>query len=173
MKALVLAVAAVLVGQPLGAASRAAAADAGGAVQQLADQIGSVLPADGQVRIVVSDFDDGQGATNDLSRYLADLLIIQLGRTPRFLPIERRHLRVVLDQLALRSSDLRRLDDARRVASPFRADVVLLNWLVDAGAQVALDTRVLDVATGEILGFASAGVTKDARVQRMLETGRR
>jgi curli biogenesis system outer membrane secretion channel CsgG len=173
MGVLVLAAAAVLVGLPFGAASRASAADAGGAVAQLADQIGSVLPADGQVRIVVSDFDDGQGVTNDLSRYLADLLIIRLGRTPRFLPIERRHLRIVLDQLALRSSDLRRLGDARRVAGQFHADVLLLNGLADAGGQVALDTRVLDVATGETLGFASAGVTKDAQVQRMLETGRR
>ena len=119
----------------------------------------------------MSDFDDGQGATTDLSRYLADLLIIQLGRTPRFLPIERRHLRIILDQLALRSSDLRRLDAARQVASQFHADVVLLNGLADAGAQVAVDTRVLDVATGAMLGFASAGVTKDAKVQRMLETG--
>ena len=61
---------------------------------------------------------------------------------------------------------------ARQVASQFHAEVVLLNGLADAGAQVAVDTRVLDVATGAMLGFASAGVTKDAKVQRMLETGR-
>jgi curli biogenesis system outer membrane secretion channel CsgG len=164
--------AAVLAGILQGGAADAAAGDAAGAVARLAEQIGSLLPADGQVRIVVSDFDDRQGLTTDLSRYLADLLIIQLGRTPRFLPIERRHLRIILDQLALRSSDLRRLDEARRVASQFHADVVLLNGLADSGAQVAVDTRVLDVATGAMLGFASAGVTKDAKVQRMLETGR-
>ena len=168
----IMVLAAVLAGIIQGGAVDAAAADAASAVARLAEQIGSLLPADGQVRIVVSDFDDGQGATTDLSRYLADLLIIQLGRTPRFLPIERRHLRIILDQLALRSSDLRRLDEARHVASQFHADVVLLNGLADAGAQVAVDTRVLDVATGAMLGFASAGVTKDATVQRMLETGR-
>ena len=164
--------AAVVVGIIQGGAVDAAAGGAAGAVARLAEQIGSLLPADGQVRIVVSDFDDSQGVTTDLSRYLADLLIIQLGRTPRFLPIERRHLRIILDQLALRSSDLRRFDEARHVASQFHADVVLLNGLADAGAQVAVDTRVLDVATGAMLGFASAGVTKDAKVQRMLETGR-
>jgi len=168
----IMVLAAVLAGIIQGGAVDAAAADAASAVARLAEQIGSLLPADGQVRIVVSDFDDGQGATTDLSRYLADLLIIQLGRTPRFLPIERRHLRIILDQLALRSSDLRRLGEARQVASQFHADVVLLNGLADAGAQVAVDTRVLDVATGAMLGFASAGVTKDAKVQRMLETGR-
>ncbi|PYM82546.1 MAG: hypothetical protein DME09_13925 [Candidatus Rokuibacteriota bacterium] len=167
----IMVLAAVLAGIIQGGAVDAAAADAASAVARLAEQIGSLLPADGQVRIVVSDFDDGQGATTDLSRYLADLLIIQLGRTPRFLPIERRHLRIILDQLALRSSDLRRLGEARQVASQFHADVVLLNGLADAGAQVAVDTRVLDVATGAMLGFASAGVTKDAKVQRMLETG--
>jgi curli biogenesis system outer membrane secretion channel CsgG len=170
MRVTVLAVA--LAGIIHGGAVDAAGGDAASAVERLAAQIGSLLPADGQVRIVVSDFDDGQGVTTDLSRYLADLLIIRLGRTPRFLPIERRHLRIILDQLALRSSDLRRLDEARRVASQFHADVVLLNGLADAGAQVAVDTRVLDVATGAMLGFASAGVTKDAKVQRMLETGR-
>ncbi len=164
--------AAVLAGIIQGGAVDAAAGDAAGAVARLAEQIGSLLPADGQVRIVVSDFDDSQDVTTDLSRYLADLLIIRLGRTPRFLPIERRHLRIILDQLALRSSDLRRFDEARHVASQFHADVVLLNGLADAGAQVAVDTRVLDVATGAMLGFASAGVTKDAKVQRMLETGR-
>jgi curli biogenesis system outer membrane secretion channel CsgG len=164
--------AAVLAGIIQGGAVDAAAGDAAGAVAGLAEQIGSLLPANGQVRIVVSDFDDSQGVTTDLSRYLADLLIIQLGRTPRFLPIERRHLRIILDQLALRSSDLRRLDEATQVASQFHADVVLLNGLADVGAQVAVDTRVLDVATGAMLGFASAGVTKDAKVQRMLETGR-
>jgi len=170
MKVTVLA--AVLAGIIQGGVVDAAAGDAAGAVARLAEQIESLLPADGQVRIVVSDFDDSQGVTTDLSRYLADLLIIQLGRTPRFLPIERRHLRIILDQRALRSPDLRRLDEARQVASQFHADVVLLNGLADAGAQVAVDTRVLDVATGAMLGFASAGVTKDAKVQRMLEAGR-
>ncbi len=170
MKVTVLA--AVLAGIIQGGVVDAAAGDAAGAVARLAEQIESLLPADGQVRIVVSDFDDSQGVTTDLSRYLADLLIIQLGRTPRFLPIERRHLRIILDQRALRSPDLRRLDEARRVASQFHADVVLLNGLADAGAQIAVDTRVLDVATGAMLGFASAGVTKDAKVRRMLETGR-
>ena len=171
MKVGVLAVAA-LAGSILSGARLASAGNAGEAVVQLANQIGTALPVDGQVRIVVTDFDDSHGLTNDLSRYLADLLIIQLGRTPRFLPIERRHLRIVLVQFALRSSDLRRVDDARKVANQFHADVVLQNELTDADAQVALGTRILDVATGAMLGFASAGVTKDVKVQRMLETGR-
>ena len=71
----IMVLAAVLAGIIQGGAVDAAAADAASAVARLAEQIGSLLPADGQVRIVVSDFDDGQGATTDLSRYLADLLI--------------------------------------------------------------------------------------------------
>ena len=162
----------VVAGIIQGGAVDAAAGDAAGAVARLAEQIGSLLPADGQVRIVVSDFDDPRGVPNDLGRYLADLLIIRLGRTPRFLPIERRHLRIVLGQFSLTSPDLRQLDSARKVASQFHADVVLQNGITDSGAQVALDTRVLDVTTGAPLGFASAGITKDAKVERMLETGR-
>jgi hypothetical protein len=156
----------------LGQAVPVPAVDAAGAIVQLAEQISVVLPADGQVRIVVTDFDDPRGVPNDLGRYLADLLIIRLGRTPRFLPIERRHLRIVLGQFSLTSSDLRQLDSARKVASQFHADVVLQNGITDSGALVALDTRVLDVMTGAPLGFASAGITKDAKVERMLEAGR-
>ncbi len=150
----------------------APAGDTIGAVGQLADQISRVLPSGRQVRIIVTDFDDNHGVTSDYSRYLADLLITQLGRTPRLLPIERRHLRVVLGQFKLKGSELARPDDARRVASQFQADVLLLDGLTDLGAQVALDARVIDVATNDTLGFVSAGVTKDAKVQRMLETGR-
>lgn len=165
-------VTAILTAAVLGGAPPARAEDTVGAVTQLADQIVRVLPAEGQVRIIVTDFDDNHGVTTDYGRYLADLLIIQLGRTPRLLPIERRHLRIVLNQFDLRSSDLAKPDNARRVAKQFQADVVLVDGLTDLGAQVALDARVVDVATNEPLGFAGAGVAKDAKVQRMLETGR-
>lgn len=165
-------IAVILIVSVLGGAASARAQDTVGAVGQLADQIARVLPADGQVRIIVTDFDDAHGVTSDYSRYLADLLIVQLGRTPRLLPIERRHLRIVLGQLGLRSADLAHRDHAGKVASQFHADVLLLDGITDLGAQVALDAKVIDVTSGETLGFASAGVAKDARVQRMLETGR-
>jgi hypothetical protein len=165
-------VVAILTGVALGAGS-ASAQDARDAVSRLADQIIRVLPESGQVRIVVTDFDDAVGVTSDYGRYLTDLLIVQLGRTPRLLPIERRHLQVVLGQLDLRSADLRKPDNARRVASQFGASIVLVDGLADLGAQVALDARVIDLGTGETLGFASAGVVKDAKVQRMLDAGRR
>ncbi len=164
--------AAILIAAVLGAAASARAQDSIGAVGQLADQIARVLPADGQVRIIVTDFDDNHGVTSDYSRYLADLLILQLGRTPRLLPIERRHLRIVLGQFQLRGGDLAKRDNVRKVASQFHADVLLLDGLTELDAQVALDAKVIDVTSGDALGFASAGVAKDARVQRMLETGR-
>ena len=171
MRRIIIVAAAILTAVVLDDAVPALADDTMAAVGRLADQIIRVLPAAGQVRIIVTDFDD-KGVTNDYSRYLADLLITQLGRTPRLLPFERRHLRIVLDQFNLRSSDLARPDNARRVAGQFRADVLLVDGLTDLGAQVSLDARVTDVGTGENLGFASAGVAKDAKVQRMLEAGR-
>jgi len=148
------------------------AMDTEGAIDQLAAQVGQVMPDGRGVRVVVTDFTDGKGVTSDYGRRVAHLLILRLGFNPRLMPVEWNVLGLVLSELNLKRSDLATLENARRLAKQFGADVVVVGSLTDLGAQVALDTRVLDIASGETLGFASAAVAKDAKVTRMLETGR-
>lgn len=148
------------------------AMDTEGAVDQLAAQIGQVIPGGRAVRVVVTDFADGKGVTSDYGRRVAHLLILRLGFNPRLMPVEWNVLGLVLSELNLKRSDLATLEHARRLARQFGADVVVVGSLTDLGHQVSLETRAFDIATGETLGFASAGVTKDAKVIRLLEAGR-
>ena len=45
--------------------------------------------------------------------------------------------------------------------------------MTDLGNQITLEAKVVDILTSGTLGFASAEVTKDSKVTRMLEVGRR
>jgi hypothetical protein len=150
----------------------ALAMDTEGAVYQLATQVEQAMPDRQGIKIALTDFSDSQGVTSDYGRRVAHLLILRLGFNPRLMPIEWNVLGLVLSQLNLKRSDLAKLENARMLAKQFGADVVVVGSLTDLGDRVTLEARVTDIATGEALGFASAVVTKDAKVIRMLEAGR-
>ena len=142
------------------------------AANQLATQVAQAMPDGRGIKIAVTDFTDGRGVTSDYGRRVAHLLILRLGFNPRFMPIEWNVLGLVLSQLNLKRSDLAKLENARLLAKQFGADVVVVGSLEDRDDQIGLGARVIDIATGQTLGFASAGVTKDPKVIRLLEAGR-
>ncbi len=142
------------------------------AVDQLASQIAQVAPESTAVRIAITDFTDSHGVTSDFSRYVADRLIRRLALNPRLMVIERRLLGQVLQQLGLKRSDLARPEGARLLAKGYGVDLVVLASATELGDQISLDARVVDVLSGETIGYASANVTRDAKVGRMLEVGR-
>ena len=146
--------------------------DTEGAADQLATQIAQTMPDGRGIKIAVTDFTDDRGVTSDYGRRAAHLLILRLGFNPRLMPIEWNVLGLVLSQLNLKRSDLAKLENARLLAKQFGTDIVVVGSLADLGEQIALGARVLDVATGQTLGFASANVTKDSKVIRLLEAGR-
>ena len=166
------AVMAALVATTLGVTVPARATDTLEAVEQLATQIAAAAPDGKQVRIAVTDFADSQGVISDYSRYVADRLILRLARNQRLMAIERRFLGVVLEQLKLKRSDLAKPENARLLAKEFGADIVVLGSMTDLGNQITLEAKVVDILTNDTLGFASAEVTKDSKVTRMLEGGR-
>ena len=142
------------------------------AANQLATQVAQAMPDGRGIKIAVTDFTDGRGVTSDYGRRVAHLLILRLGFNPRLMPIEWNVLGLVLSQLNLKRSDLAKLENARLLAKQFGADVVVVGSLEDRDDQIGLGARVIDIATGQTLGFASAGVTKDPKVIRLLEAGR-
>ncbi len=154
-------------------ANTAGAMDTQGAVDQLATQVAQGMPEGQTLKIAVTDFTDGQGVTSDYGRRVAHLLILRLAADRTLMPIEWSVLGLVLSQLGLERSDLAKLENARLLAKQFGADVVVVGSLSDLGDHVTLEARAFDIATGRPLGLASAGVTKDAKVIRMLEAGRK
>jgi hypothetical protein len=86
--------------------------------------------------------------------------------------LERRFLGDLLRQLKLRRSDLAKPENAKLLAQGYGLDMVVVGTLTDFGTLVNLEARMIDVSSGETIGYASTNVSKDAKVTRMLEVGR-
>ena len=153
-------------------AESARAADTQTAVDQLATQITVALPEGRQVRIVVPPFADPQGGISDYGRLVADRLILKLALNSRLLVIERRTLGPVLAQLKLAPADLVKPENARLLVKQLGAEVIVLGSMTEFAGEINLQARIVEIVSGDTLGFAAAGATKDSKVTRMLETGR-
>lgn len=162
----------VLTGALLVSAVPAAAADAFAGVDDLAAQIERAVPGEQQYRVAVTEFQDREGVASDMSRFVADRLTLLLARNPRMMMLERRFLGDLLRQLKLRRSDLAKPANARLLAKGYGLDMVVVGTLTDFGTLVNLEARMIDVSSGETIGYVSTNVSKDAKVTRMLEVGR-
>jgi hypothetical protein len=165
-------VASVLTGVLVAAAGPAAAADAFSGVDDLAIQIERAVPGEQQYRVAVTEFQDPTGVASDMSRFVADRLTMLLARNPRMMLLERRFLGDLLRQLKLKRADLARPENAKLLAKGYGLDMVVVGTLTDFGTLVNLEARMIDVSSGETVGYASTNVAKDAKVTRMLEIGR-
>jgi hypothetical protein len=156
----------------LTAARPAHAVDTAAAIDDLAGQITRVAPQTRQIRIGVTDFVDQQGVISDYSRYVSDRLSLRLATDPRIMTLDRGIVGQILRQLKLKRIDLVTPEKAKLLAKGSGLDIVVVGGLTEIGDLINLEGRVIDVGTGETLGYVSANVTRDAKVGKMLGIGR-
>jgi TolB-like protein len=150
----------------------AEAADLREGVEQLATAIAKGTPENRQVRVAVTDFPDLQGVTSDLGRYISERLTTRLAQSSRFRVIERRRLGQVLVELKFGMSDLVDREKAKQLGRIAGVEGLVVGSISDLGNTVEIDTRLIEIDTGNMLVATTTTISKDDTVRGMYERGR-
>lgn len=135
------------------------------------DLLTKLLP-DRRLSVAITEFPDLQGATSDLSRYIAERLTTIFSQSPRVSVVERRRIGQLLAELGWSQADLLDPAKAPKIGEVTGAGAVLVGTLADLGATVEVEARLLALDSGQILALATAMLPKDQSVAALLERGR-
>lgn len=138
----------------------AAGSDLRAGIEALAGDLIAKLPTDRRLVIAVTDFPDLQGVTSELSRYVAERVTTLFTQSQRVAVVERRHLSQVLAEFGWSQGDLLDPAKAPRLRQKAGVEGVLVGSLVDLGAAVEIEARLLALETGEVLAVATATIPK-------------
>ena len=137
----------------------------------------SIIPVqeDKRLRIAVVDFENKSGdtSTNSLMGSVSGTLIDELQKTKSFRIIERQRLETILSELKLHMSGLIDAKNAKQVGKQLGVDAfifgnlssvkyatdkstIFIMWTESQKTDVALDARIVNVETGEVLATAKA-----------------
>jgi len=141
-------------------------------VEDIGQQLLAALPGDRRLTVAVTDFSDFQGATSDLSRYVAERLTTVFSQSGRVSVVERRRLTQVLAELGWSQSDLLDPAKAARVGQMAGVDAVIVGTVVALGAAVEIEGRLVSLATSQILAGATVTIPKDGTVEALMARGR-
>ena len=137
------------------------------AVDQLAAALAKGLSPGSRLLIAVTDFEDLQGTTSELSRYIAERLTTRFAQSPRFRVIERRRLAEMLAELKFGMSDLVDPSKAKALGRMTGVEALVVGSLSDLGTTVEIDARLIELETGGLLVAATAAISKDDTVKSM------
>jgi TolB-like protein len=113
-------------------------------------------PAVAATPLAVLDFDNNSGDAryDPLGRGLAAMMVTDLGEVPALRLVERARLQDLLDELDRQQTPHFDPATAQDIGRLVGAEYVLIGSIVALSPQVRLDTRIVQVATGEVVKTA-------------------
>jgi TolB-like protein len=141
-----------------------------GGIQMISQQIVDTMGQENKRRLAISDLSKLDGTPSNLGRYLSERLVASLFMTKRFEVMERRQLGKLLEELKLSTSDLFDPSNAKRLGGLQGVDVLAAGSLTEMTRFVEVNARLIDTASGRVLGVATAQILKDTDVLALLGT---
>ena len=117
--------------------------------------------AEGQEPIlIVLDFADEEGRITGLGRFLAEELLHYLHQDKKWRVIERRYLDKTMKEIRFGMSGLVEDETAKSVGKIVGADAILTGSYIQLGGKVKVQSRIVEVETGNILATGSIQIQK-------------
>lgn len=140
----------------------------GDGIKELSDQIVSSASEQQKRRIAVLAFRELSGEQTILGTYLSESLTTQLFRAKGFEILERTMLDKVIGEMKLASTGLVDPATAARIGKLAGVDAIVTGSVTDMQSSVAVNCRLIDVATGRVFGAAESRIVKDDDLRAIL-----
>lgn len=137
-------------------------------ISNISSQITTSLPSGKTTTVAITDFNDLQGKVTMLGRYIGEELITSLFQSKRVKIVERSQLEKALEELKFNATDLVDPDAAQQLGKVVGAEAIVTGTLSDIGRLIKLNSRIIKVETGEVIGAASAQIIKSMSVEDMM-----
>ncbi|MDI6704375.1 MAG: FlgO family outer membrane protein [bacterium] len=146
------------------------AGDMDARIDELVGQISNSMIQEKKTKIAVIEFTDLQGNVTNFGRYLAEELITKLFQTGKFRVIERQLLNKVVEEQKLTLTQLIDPESAKQLGRILGVDAIVSGTITDLVDKLKVNARIIGTETGDVFAVASAAITKDETVVRLMET---
>lgn len=141
-------------------------------IETLSKVLGDQITQSGKKTIAVVDFTDLQGAVTELGRFLAEELSISLSNSAKgYKVIDRAHLKIILQEHKLATSDIIDQKTAKQLGRISGVDGLITGTITAFGDSVRLAIKVLDVETANVISGRSANIAKTKIIEDLVGKG--
>jgi len=138
-------------------------------MKPLSTALAKSITASGRKTVAVVDFTDLQGNVNELGRFLAEDLSVDLVSDAKgFEVIDRTHLKSILQEHRLATTGLIDPQTARKLGEIAGVDALVTGTMTPFGDSVRLSAKVLDTATAKTIAASTAEVPKTKAIEELL-----
>jgi TolB-like protein len=137
-------------------------------ISNLATNLASATKSAGKKKVAVIDFTDLEGNSNELGKYIAEQLTVDLVMDRQnFSVLDRGNLRKILAEHKLTASGLVDPDNAKKLGQFAGVDALILGTVTTKKQNVAVTAKIITTDTAEIVGAGKAQFKTDDTVQQL------
>jgi TolB-like protein len=138
-------------------------------IKQLSAAIANDISGVGKQTIAVVDFTDLQGNVTEFGRFVAEEMSVDLAMSGKgFRLIDRTHMKSVLNELALSSSELFDPKKSSQVGKLTGADAIVTGSIVPFGDNVRVTVKVIATETAGVISAAKRYIAKTTAIEALL-----
>jgi TolB-like protein len=146
----------------------AQAQDIDAELSKLAEKLAAQIEGHGTKKVSVVDFTGIQGTADDLGKYIADQLTVDLVMNKRnFSVLDRANLKTILAEHKLAAEGLVDPENAKKFAMLAGVDALILGTSTPKGQGVTVTAKVIAIDTSEIIAAGRAQFTKTQAVDKL------
>ncbi len=136
-------------------------------INMLSSQLSDIVLSDNNkpMKIAVIDFVNLDGNVSELGIIIPEELTIKLFNLKKFKVVERRLLKIVLDEQSLMVSDLVSQENIKKVGNLLGVDAIVTGTIADTGDDLKVNARVISVESGEMLASGSATIRNTSMIK--------
>ena len=134
----------------------------------LKDKLSKQLVAKGRKKVAALDFTDLQGRKNELGRYLAEQLTIELVSAEGIAVVDRANLKSILDEHKLTEEGLVNPENAKKLGQFAGVDAIILGSISSLETQIVLQVKAVSTETAEVVAAGTCKFAKSSELQQLL-----
>lgn len=134
----------------------------------LKEKLSKDLVRNGPKKVAALDFTDLQGRRNELGRFLAEQLTVELVGTEKISVVDRANLKSILEEIKLTEEGLVNPENAKKLGQFSGLDAILIGTLSANQNDVVLLVKAVSTDTAEVVAAGKATFQKTEDLQRMM-----
>ncbi len=137
----------------------------------LKDKLAKQLVAKGRKKVAALDFTDLQGRRNELGRYLAEQLTVELVSADGIAVVDRANLKSILDEHKLTEEGLVNPENAKKLGQFSGVDAIIIGNLTVTDTDIILLVKAISTETAEVVAASRAKFPKTTELQQLFTSG--
>lgn len=134
----------------------------------LKEKLAKQLIVKGRKKAAALDFTDLQGRKNELGRYLAEQLTVELVGAEGISVVDRANLKSILDEHKLTEEGLVKPENAKKLGEFSGVDAIIIGTVSVAGSDIELLVKAISTDTAEVVAAGRMRFAKTPEMQQQL-----